>query len=84
MVKKSFKIKNWLNLSCKVGEIVFCSEIWRDTSDFWLVWPLGCCWLSVLTTKWLSRQGDPIIYIGHLHVANQQQQQKMFGSLLWG
>ena len=22
--------------------------------------PIGCCWLSVMTIKWLSRQDDPL------------------------
>ena len=38
---------------------------------FTLVRPLGCCWKSVMTTKWLSHHGDPLE--GLLRAANQQK-----------
>ena len=34
-----------------------------------------------MTTKWLSRQGDPIQ--GHLHAANQQKKSQACSALEW-
>ena len=45
----------------KICGIWYCNDAdWAYKKALMLVWPLGCCWLSVMTTKWLSRRGDPL------------------------